>query len=218
MDSEFYRELIAQIIDSKIDDISKVDRIRREMCRKHSPSEFPSYIQILMHASKEDYNKLKFLQTKPTRTISGVAPLAIMTKPIPCPHGKCTFCPGGLSSYFGDIPQSYTGNEPAAMRAARNDYDPYLQVFNRLEQYQLLNHNLDKIEMIIMGGTFPSFDVKYQEEFVKYALKAMNDFGDMFYKDGFDLLKFKEFFELPCDVKNEAREENIKRKVFGLKG
>lgn len=218
MEEEFYRELIGKIIDSEMNDVNKVDKIRREMCRKHSSSEFPSYIQILMHASKKEYDKLKFLQTKPIRTISGVAPLAIMTKPIQCPHGKCTFCPGGLNSYFGDMPQSYTGNEPATMRAARNGYDPYLQVFNRLEQYQLLNHNLDKIEMIIMGGTFPSFDVKYQEEFVKHALKAMNDFGEMFYKEGFDLLKFKEFFELPCDVKDQPREENIKGKVLKLKG
>src|SRR3990167_2006872 len=76
--------------------------------------------------------------TRTTRTISGVAPIAIMTKPLPCAHGKCTFCPGGPKSYFGDVPQSYTGHEPTTMRAIRNRYDGYLQVFNRLEQYMVI--------------------------------------------------------------------------------
>jgi len=217
MDEEFFRALIEEIIDSKISTIEEVDKIRREMCRKFHPKVFPSYIHILTHATNDEFKKLKFLQSKPTRTISGVAPLAIMTKPLPCPHGKCSFCPGGPESFFGDIPQSYTGREPATMRAIRNRYDPYLQVFNRLEQYQLLNQNLDKIEMIIMGGTFPSVDENYQEEFIKYAFKAMNDFGKLFYSKGFDFVKFKEFFELPTSINNKKRELRVQEKILKLK-
>ena len=84
------------------------------------------------------------------RTQSGVAPVAIMTKPHSCPHGSCLFCPGGPKSEFGNVPQSYTGTEPATRRAIRNHYDPYLQIFNRLEQYVVLGHNPEKVELIIM--------------------------------------------------------------------
>src|SRR3989339_842545 len=121
-------------------------------------------LEELNDEQKEFYQK--FLVTKPVRTMSGVAPLAIMTKPLACKHGKCTFCPGGPKSIFGDVPQSYTGNEPSTMRAIRANYDPYLIVFNRLEQYILLNHIPDKAEIIIQGGTFCSFPKEYQDEVV----------------------------------------------------
>ncbi|MEK6845789.1 MAG: tRNA uridine(34) 5-carboxymethylaminomethyl modification radical SAM/GNAT enzyme Elp3, partial [Nanoarchaeota archaeon] len=141
------------------------------------------------------------------------------TKPFPCPHGKCIMCPGGVDSAFGDVPQSYTGREPATMRGIRNNFDPYLQVFNRLEQYILQGHNCDKVELIIMGGTFPSFPQEYQEEFIKYAFKAMNDFSKLFYdKDGrFNLLKFKRFFELPADIEDDLRVKRIQEKLLKLK-
>ena len=71
-----------------------------------------------------------------------------MSFPFKCPHGKCATCPGGPESNFGDVPQSYTGHEPATKRAIRNDYDPYLQVFNRLEQYVIINQIPEKIELI----------------------------------------------------------------------
>ena len=95
------------------------------------------------------------LRTHPVRTESGVTVVAVMTKPMRCPHGKCTYCPGGPSSAFGDTPQSYTGHEPAALRGARAGYDAYVQVFNRLEQYIVSGHNPEKVEIILMGGTFP---------------------------------------------------------------
>jgi elongator complex protein 3 len=104
------------------------------------------------------------------------------------------------------------------MRGVRNFFDPYLQVSNRLEQYTLLNQNFDKVELIIMGGTFPSFDVSYQDEFVKYALKAMNDYGRFFDEGEIDFVKFKRFFELPVYVKDEARTKRIQKKLLELKG
>ena len=101
-------------------------------------------------------------------------------------------CPGGPASPFGDIPQSYTGKEPATMRAIRNEYDPYMQVMNRLEHYVVMGQNPEKVELIIMGGTFPSFNKKYQKNFVKYCFKAMNDFSDKFYiKNKLSMTKFK---------------------------
>ncbi len=213
------KEIVKEILDAKTTDLIEIEKIRKKICLKHSSKTFPSLIRILESANDKEREKLKFLIFKPTRTISGVAPLAIMTKPFPCPHGKCTFCPGGINSVFGDVPQSYTGNEPASMRAKRNDYDPYLQVFNRLEQYALLNQNFDKVELILMSGTFPALARQYQEEFVKYALKAMNDFSEMFFKNGtFGYEDFKHFFELPSPAKNDERSLRLKEKILELKG
>ena len=91
------------------------------------------------------------------------------------------------------------------MRGIRNNYDPYLQIFNRLEQYVCLGHDFQKIELIIMGGTFPSFPDGIKKEFIMLSFKALNDFGDFFFiesKKGLilDAAKFKEFFEIPGRV------------------
>ncbi|MBL7100364.1 MAG: tRNA uridine(34) 5-carboxymethylaminomethyl modification radical SAM/GNAT enzyme Elp3 [Nanoarchaeota archaeon] len=214
---EYYQELIKEIISKKLS-LAEALKLRRTLARKYKPKVFPSIIQILYHADEKQIPKLKHLITKPTRTISGVSVVAIMTKPIKCPHGKCTPCPGGPKSFFGNVPQSYTGNEPATMRAIRNFYDSYLQVFNRLEQYILMDRVPDKIELIIMGGTFPSFPKAYQENFIKYAFKAVNDFGKMFYKkDNLQFEKFKKFFELPGDINDTEREGRIKKRILKLK-
>ena len=104
-----------------------LEKLKKGLSKKYKLNKLPTNIEILEELDdkqKEIYKK--FLITKPMRTLSGVAPLAVMTKPIACKHGKCSFCPGGPKSFFGDIPQSYTGNEPSTMRAIRANYDPYL--------------------------------------------------------------------------------------------
>ena len=211
---EFYKELIG-IIKKEKPNKEKLNKIKIHLCKKYKLSRIPTNIEILIHAKKKD--NLKII-TKPTRTLSGVAVIAIMTSPKKCPHGRCIYCPGGPKSYFGNIPQSYTGKEPATMRAIRNRYDPYLQIFNRLEQYILLGHVPEKIELIIMGGTFPSFNKRYQENFIKYSFKALNDFSKMFFrKDVFLIDKFKKFFELPGEVADKKRVSNIHKKLLKLK-
>ncbi len=195
-------------------------RIKRELAQKHKLKRIPTNIQILLHIPEEDIPLLRSkLLTKPVRTASGVSPVAIMTRPARCPHGKCTFCPGGIGSPYGDVPQSYTGNEPATMRGIRNDYDAYLQVFNRLEQYVLLGQTFDKIEIIVMGGTFPAEDEKYQEEFIYGTFKALNDFSELFVLgDGsFDYKKFKEVFRLPGEMHDASRAAAIKKFLLDYK-
>ena len=105
----------------------------------------------------------KILLVKPTRTLSGVAPVAVMTSPYPCPHGKCLPCPGGPDHPFKS-PQSYTGEEPAALRAREHGYDPFRQVHARLEQFEVLGHRVDKVELIVMGGTMTARPPEYQED------------------------------------------------------
>ncbi|MAG15524.1 tRNA uridine(34) 5-carboxymethylaminomethyl modification radical SAM/GNAT enzyme Elp3 [Candidatus Woesearchaeota archaeon] len=215
MKNQFYAEVIEAIKKEKSDDFTK---LKTKLSKKYGMSKIPSNIEIFLNSSEEDLKNLK-LVTKPTRTLSGVATISVMTKPAGCPHGKCTFCPGGPDSIFGNVPQSYTGKEPATMRAIRNNFDAYLQVFSRLEQYAVLGQAFDKVELIIQGGTFPSMDAKYQNKFIADAYKAMNDFSAEFFVDEeIDLPKFKEFFELPGDFKNEERTRNVKEKILKLKG
>ncbi|MFX0067890.1 MAG: tRNA uridine(34) 5-carboxymethylaminomethyl modification radical SAM/GNAT enzyme Elp3 [Promethearchaeota archaeon] len=151
---------------------SEVIKIKREVCSRFHLKEMPSNTQILMFANPNEREKLLPLLTrKPTRTISGVTVVAVMTKPYRCPHGRCVYCPGGPR--FGS-PQSYTGREPAAMRAIQNDFDPFMQAKNRLLQLNSMGHKIDKVELIIMGGTFPAMPLKYQYWFIRRCLDALS--------------------------------------------
>lgn len=222
MANEFFNEVIKEI-KSKKPNKKVLNRIKSRLCKKYKLEKIPTDIEILLNARVQDAEKVKkYLLTKPIRTVSGVAVCAIMTKPIPCPHvkkgGPCIMCPGGPDSVFGDVPQSYTGKEPATRRAIRNKYDPYLQVMNRLEQYVVQGHIPDKLELIIMGGTFPSFPKKYRECVITYAFKAMNDFSKLFFARGkLDMIKFKEFFDLPGDIFDKKRTKLIHDKLLRIK-
>ncbi|MAG39848.1 tRNA uridine(34) 5-carboxymethylaminomethyl modification radical SAM/GNAT enzyme Elp3 [Candidatus Pacearchaeota archaeon] len=105
---------------------------------------------------------------KPTKTISGVAPVAVMIPPRACKHGACVFCP------TLNAPQSYTPESPAALRAKSLDYDPFKQTKTRIKMLKEMGHPVDKIELIIMGGTFLSFPREFQFQFVKRCYDAMN--------------------------------------------
>jgi elongator complex protein 3 len=98
-----------------------------------------------------------------------------MTSPFPCPHGKCLPCPGGPDHPYRS-PQSYTGEEPAALRAREHVYDPYAQVRARLGQFEILGHHVDKVELIVMGGTMTARPPEYQEWFVGNCIRAMNEY------------------------------------------
>jgi elongator complex protein 3 len=149
-----------------------VSRIKTQIAAKHKLECIPSNAEII-HAlkPKEKRKLLEILRRKTTRTISGVTVVAVMTKPYPCPQSEpCAYCPGGPSH---GVPQSYTGFEPAAMRGLQNNFDPYLQVRSRMEQLKAIGHRVDKIELIIMGGTFPATPHEYQTWFIKRCLDAI---------------------------------------------
>lgn len=111
------------------------------------------------------------IKMKPMRTQSGVTTVTVLTKPFPCP-GKCIFCPNDIR-----MPKSYLSDEPGAQRAEMNNFDPYLQTFNRLKAIQSIGHNTDKVELIVLGGTWSFYPVEYQIWFIKRCFEAMNDFG-----------------------------------------
>src|SRR3989338_337183 len=145
-----YLELITELKDSNFTE-KQLARKKRELASQRRLKTIPTNIQVLLNAEEKDLPWLKpKLITKPVRTISGGSPIAIMTKPDKCPHGKCIFCPGGLNSPWGDVPQSYRGKDPATRRGIKNNYTSYPQVMNRLKQYFILGHSFDKIELIFM--------------------------------------------------------------------
>ncbi len=171
------RELIEQLLRKEITDERGLNAAKKAVSIRYKLSSLLSNSQILAAAKNDEerQNVLELLQLKPVRTISGVAVISAMTSPAPCPHGLCIPCPGGPASKFNS-PQSYMGAEPAARRAFENNFDPYLQVSSRLQQLSQIGHSLEKAELIVMGGTFTSRALCYQQWFVKRAIEAMNDF------------------------------------------
>jgi elongator complex protein 3 len=114
---------------------------------------------------------LAAVQRRPVRTQSGVTPLTVLTKPFPCP-GQCVFCPNDVR-----MPKSYLSDEPGAQRAAANRFDPYLQTWNRLAAFRAIGHPTDKVELIVLGGTWSFYPEPYQIWFAARCFEAMNDFG-----------------------------------------
>ncbi len=117
---------------------------------------------------QEDNEFLSRIRMKPIRTLSGVTTVTVLTKAFPCP-GKCVFCP--TESY---MPKSYLADEPGAARAYQNRFDPYDQVQSRIKEYLSVGHPNDKIELLILGGTWSSYHRNYQEWFVRRCFNAMN--------------------------------------------
>lgn len=105
---------------------------------------------------------------KPTKTLAGVTPIAVMCKPKKCNHGTCIYCPSL------DVPQSYTPLSPAVIRAKMLNYDSYKQVRARLKAFKFMNHPTDKIEIIVMGGTFLEYPLTYQYNFIKKIYDGLN--------------------------------------------
>ncbi|NHN48675.1 tRNA uridine(34) 5-carboxymethylaminomethyl modification radical SAM/GNAT enzyme Elp3 [Halostella sp. JP-L12] len=178
-ESEAFKRVCEELVDRILaGDLERddVESAKLEVCSEYSSPKVPKNSEILDYAPQERREELEsVLQRKPVRTASGVSPVAIMTSPHNCPHGKCLYCPGGPDSEFSSS-QSYTGNEPAAARGVQNDYDPYGQVRLRLEQLREIGHPVDKVELILMGGTMTARSHDYQEWFVKRALQAMNEY------------------------------------------
>jgi elongator complex protein 3 len=141
----------------------------KKLVRSHSKSQA---LKLYLESSvNPDPNIIGLLQKKPIRTSSGVTPVTVLTKPFPCP-GECIFCPTDVR-----MPKSYIANEPGAQRAGQNGFDPYLQVYNRLDAYRQIGHPISKVELIILGGTWSVYPESYQIWFIKRLFDALNDFG-----------------------------------------
>ena len=164
----FIIDRLLELDDPTRDDL---DRIKIEASRKYGLGSIPGNAEIIGVLSESERERLiPVLRRKDSRALSGVNVVAVMTEPRACPHGRCAYCPGGPDE---GVPQSYTGREPASMRGAQNSYDPYMQVSSRVKQLRAIGHEVDKVDLIIMGGTFPASPPEYQEGFVQGCLEAL---------------------------------------------
>lgn len=151
-----------------------IEKRKTELSKKHGLGSIPKNAKIIsvlkgLRLSKDKKNKVtSMLRTKPTRTDSGVANIAIMWSG-EC-DGSCIYCP-----HVNGIPKSYTGREPATMRAQRNEFDPERQINNRIAQLRAIGHNTDKCELIIMGGNFLIAPKNERDKFVRACVKAFEE-------------------------------------------
>ncbi len=172
MGNEVPQRIAEALRSGEVSDRDSLQRLKMKLCSELGPDKVPPNSEVLALLSGEERERfLPLLVKKPVKTVSGVSAVAVMTSPYPCPHGKCAYCPGGVEN---NSPQSYTGKEPAARRAAMNHYDPYDQVASRISQLEEVGHPSSKIDLIIMGGNFTSRDPMYREWFVKRCFDAMN--------------------------------------------
>lgn len=175
--SEIIKELLAAQKERK--DVN-LNSVKCQISSKYGLSSQPKIVDIIA-AMPPEYKKvlLPKLKAKPVRTASGIAVVAVMCKPHRCPHinmtgNICVYCPGGPDSDFEYSTQSYTGYEPTSMRAIRARYDPFLQTRHRVEQLQQLGHSVDKVEFIVMGGTFMCLPEDYRDRFIRSLHDALS--------------------------------------------
>ena len=168
-------EEVLEEVFASADNLALFHQLLREKISKYKLP-FPSKVDLLAVYRKfieeGKIERKEFLESyllkKEMRTLSGVAPVAVFTKPYPCP-GTCIYCPSEKG-----IPKSYIHNEPAVMRAEENKYDPYKQVSARLKHYREMGHPTSKVDLIVMGGTFSYLPRRYQTWFIKRCFDALN--------------------------------------------
>jgi elongator complex protein 3 len=150
--------------------VERAEEIKLAVARRYRLPVVPRNSDILAVVSPEERRTLRErLQLKRVRSVSGVHVIGVMSSPQRCPHGRCAYCPQET-----DAPTSYTGYEPAAMRAKQNSFDPYAQLSCRLAQLRAIGHRPSKIELVVQGGTFLARPVLYQQHFIRRCLDALN--------------------------------------------
>jgi len=153
---------------------NKIKNEIKAVCTKYSLERIPRNNEILSMVNPTDFKKLQnILLTKPVKSASGVAIIAIMPKPFACPHGRCSYCPGGVEF---NTPNSYTGKEPITISAIENQYDPKIQISKKIQQLVSFGHDSTKLELVLVGGTFLFMPKDYQENFIKSSYDALNGF------------------------------------------
>ncbi|XP_022625782.1 elongator complex protein 3 [Seriola dumerili] len=174
-------DVIKQLVDAHEEgkDIN-LNKVKTKTSAKYGLEAQPRLVDIIA-AVPPQYRRalVPKLKAKPIRTASGIAVVAVMCKPHRCPHisftgNICVYCPGGPDSDFEYSTQSYTGYEPTSMRAIRARYDPFLQTRHRVEQLKQLGHSVDKVEFIVMGGTFMALTEEYRDFFIRNLHDALS--------------------------------------------
>ncbi|XP_018500484.2 elongator complex protein 3-like [Pyrus x bretschneideri] len=157
-----------------------LNALKTTVCRKYGLSRAPKLVEMIAALPESDREALlPKLRAKPVRTASGIAVVAVMSKPHRCPHiattgNICVYCPGGPDSDFECSTQSYTEYQPTSMRAIRARYNPYVQARSRIDQLKRLGHSVDKVEFILMGGPFVSLPADCRDYFIRNLHDALS--------------------------------------------
>jgi elongator complex protein 3 len=174
------QKAIVELLKAKIETRNDLMMAKRRIAKKYG-------IKMLLNSEVLKYNQdqakkgykeasldlQRILRKRSIRTMSGIAPVAVLTMPYPCP-GKCAYCPTEK-----DVPQSYLSNEPAVMRAIRCKFNPYVQVKDRLRALVANGHEPTKIELIVIGGTWSYLPTEYKYWYIRECFRAANDFGKL---------------------------------------
>ncbi len=234
---EAINELL-QKYNKKIKSREDLDAFKRVFCKKYKLKSITNanilneYLNLVKKKKiKRDLDLEKILRKRSIRTMSGIAPVAVLTKPYPCP-GECAYCPRENA----DLPVSYLANEPAVMRAIRCEYNPYIQTILRLKALEVNGHNPNKIEIIVMGGTWSYLPKKYKYFYILNCFKAANDYNkvrksisnnpERNLENDFNFFKhsLKEAYSEKTSInilekellKEQKRNEKAKYKIIGL--
>ncbi len=204
-----------ELIKSNISDIKDLMKIKRRLAKKY-------HIKILLNSDilrvyqrgvkekiiEPNFKLEKLLRKRSIRTLSGIAPVAVLTKPYPCP-GRCSYCPTEKN-----VPQSYLSNEPAVMRAICCDYNPYRQVQLRLRALEANGHKPEKIELIVIGGTWSVLPKKYKYWYIANLFAGANNFQ---FLNRSQILITKPLEELKrVLISEQKKNEKAKYKIVGL--
>jgi elongator complex protein 3 len=211
---EAIREIILKA-STKIKTAKDLDEQKRKISKKYkfhillNSEILKEYKQLLKsNKIKRNISLENILRKRSIRTLSGIAPVAVLTKSYPCP-GECAYCPNEK-----DVPVSYLSNEPAVMRAIRCNYDPYVQVQDRLKALEANGHDPSKIELIVIGGTWSYLPEDYRYWYIANCFKAANDYSQK--KKGKIKLQ-KNINNLKKHLlKEQKRNEKAKYKIIGL--
>jgi len=202
--SKIEEKIIITALEKKITGKEELNKLKRQVAGEFKLPPPPTsslnqaYHKLLKIKKIKPNPDLQALLTRrAVRTLSGIAPVTVLTKPAPCP-GRCVYCPTEAT-----MPKSYISNEPAAMRALLLRFDPYKQVFRRLQAFRDNGHPTDKIELIVKGGTWSAYDSKYKNHFIKRCFDAANDFNSV-KKPSTNL------------VQAQKRNERAKNRIIGI--
>jgi len=174
-EKEKFKELFENIASEEKWNQNSLNKILRKFKKNDGQLYRNDELVKMFENVKKDFSKKnislieKRIRLKPTRTNSGVSVVTVMMMPYYCP-GNCIFCPNDRS-----MPKSYIASEPGGQRALKMKFDPYAQVFNRLIALKNVGHNIEKIELIVLGGTFSAYSGEYKIWFVKEMFRALND-------------------------------------------
>lgn len=203
--SVLYQNIIKKLITLKFKNRADFELQKKKLCGEYkiktlsNPQLLEAYNELLKNKKTKKNDTLeKNLITRVTRTISGVTPITVLTKPYTCP-GNCIYCPKEE-----DMPVSYLSNEPAAQRAKSLKFDPYNQVQFRIRALEANGHSVDKIELLVLGGSWNAYKRKYQNWFISRCFQAANEFPKNNHKKEFSL------------ERQLKKNENAKYRIIGV--